>query len=160
RHAARLGDALHGMRRQLAENYLDRALLDSSSVEPDERLLWLARALQNVPADSPELEQAIRLNLSAWRQTLHPLRAVLRHDDTARCVALGPGGQLLSGCGNGTARLFVLSQQGEPAVQTVKHPHPVLAVAFDGKGRPLALLVDEEVARLVDARTGKLVAGP
>jgi WD40 repeat protein/serine/threonine protein kinase len=160
RHGNELRDALHGARRQLAENSLDRALIENADVEPDERLLWLARALEATPPDSYELEQAIRLNLAAWRRALHGLRGSLAHDAVVQCVAFGPSGrQLLTGCGDGTTRLWD-TKDGQPAGLPRKHPHPVLAVAFADQGRPLALLADEDEGLLVDARTGKPVAGP
>jgi WD40 repeat protein len=45
---------------------LDRGLGLCESGDTDRGLLWLARALENVPAGSDELDRAVRLNLSAW----------------------------------------------------------------------------------------------
>src|SRR5262249_5483509 len=130
RHGNDLREALRTARRQLAENYLDRALLDSAAVEPDERLLWLARAVQTAPSEAGELQHAIRLNLAAWQRALHPLRALLPHDAEVRGLAFDPAGRyVLIGCADGTTQIED-ALHGEPGGQRMKHAHPVLAVAF------------------------------
>jgi WD40 repeat protein/serine/threonine protein kinase len=159
RHAAELRRALRDVSRQLAENTLDRALLDSAGMEPDERLLWLGRALRAAPEDARDLQHVLRLELAAWQRAMHPLRAVLGHDEDVRCVAFGLGGrQVLTGCNDGTTRVWDI-ERGEPTGAAVKHAGTVLAVAFDRRGRPLAL-VSGEAGSVVDATTGKSVAGP
>jgi hypothetical protein len=60
--------------RRLAQSYLDRALeLCEGEQNAASGLLWLVRALEALPADAPDLEWLIRMNLSAWGNTVHPL---------------------------------------------------------------------------------------
>jgi WD40 repeat protein len=160
RHSNDLRQALSSTRYQLAENLLDRALVPAAHVEADERLLWLARSLQTAPADAFDLQQVIRLNLSAWHATLHELRALLPHSGAVRCLAFDPTGKLLlTGCSDGTVQVWD-TQTGEPAGKPVSLGKAVLAIAFDEQGRALAAVRGENDIRVVDARSGKPVAGP
>ena len=83
KHAAYAGQA--------AELLLDRGV--NLSEQGDARgLLWLARGVQSVGKDNPDLDRALRLNLAAWSKEAHPLRFVLpgksyvgmRTDDVGR----------------------------------------------------------------------------
>jgi hypothetical protein len=160
RHSNDLRMALRSARYQVAENHLDRALVPSAQTEPDERLLWLAKSLQEAPADAADLRRVICLNLSAWRRALHELRAPLPHPAVVRCLVFSPDNRLLlTGCADGSTQLWD-TRTGQSAGKTLWHGAVVLAVAFDARGRALAAVPGEEDVRVVDARSGKTVAGP
>jgi serine/threonine protein kinase/WD40 repeat protein len=59
-------------------------------------LLWLARALETVPADADDLQHSLRLLLGGWTRPLQPLQAVVPHQFegfSGQPIVIMPGGK-------------------------------------------------------------------
>jgi WD40 repeat protein/serine/threonine protein kinase len=152
--------------RRLAANYLERGLaLCSKENDPAAGLLWMCRALEELPRDAADLEETIRTNLSAWGSLVHALKATLVGPGNVHAIALSPDGQTLliggavSGQKSGEARLWSVNT-GRPVGPSLKHPGVVIAVAFSPDGKTLLTGSDDHMARLWSAATGKSLAPP
>jgi WD40 repeat protein len=151
---------------RVAENYLERGLA-ACNTEGDAALgvLWLARALEAVPAHEANLDHVIRTNLTAWCRGLHPLRAVLPHAGQVQAVAFSPDGKtILTGSGeedrgSGEARLWSAAT-GQPLLAPLRHQGPVTAVAFSPDGKTVCTGSWDDTARLWSAVTGQPLTVP
>jgi WD40 repeat protein len=80
---------------------------------PRTGMLWMANGLKEIAGEDPALEGAIRANLAAWRGQLDHLRILLPHDDEVWSTAFSTDGKrALTGCKDGTARLWDLTTGG------------------------------------------------
>jgi predicted Zn finger-like uncharacterized protein len=160
RAATSLGDALdlardHQLRaeRRLTENYLDRALTLCEDGDVGSGLVWLARGLETCPPDAPDLEQAIRLNVESWEQTLTPLRVALPQGDPLRAVAFSPDGRTFLTAGDAGHCAFWDTATGMRRGAELIHAKAVLAIAVSADGRMVLTGCADRTARLWDAAT-------
>lgn len=75
-------DEQRGIAERLSANLtLDRGLALCERGEVNRGLLWLARALETVPAHETQLQQALRANLAGWQRALTSLEGILQHPE-------------------------------------------------------------------------------
>ena len=157
RYRAEHDQALGDLRRSLARLAVERAGRHFERGMTSEGMLWLARALENVPPDSPELDQAVRASLGGWHAGSRLVERTLAHRDAVHAVAFSPDGRrLLTACADGMAQLWDVATGSRLAV-AMKHQGAVRAVAFSPDGRLAATAGDDGVLRLWDAVTGARV---
>jgi WD40 repeat protein len=151
--------ALRESQTRLAENYLDRGLAACAREHgPIQGVSWMARALEQAPDMSKELERTIRANLAGWRGELHPLKWIAPHPDEIFAVAFSPDGKgVLTGTGSGTAQLLSAAT-GKSLGPSLRHGEGILAVAFRPDGK--AFITCGKMARLWSAVTHKRVGRP
>lgn len=105
---------------------------------PARGLLWFARGLTLLPDDRPEMSDATRKNIAAWRRQVHALRHVQPLPRESFGMRMSPSGKLVAIAGyDGFARIFN-TQTGELCAPPLKHRQPVTAVAFSADERRLA----------------------
>lgn len=123
-------------------------------------MLWLVRGLKAADrARDPALERALRLNLTAWKPRLNPLRVRVEHPGEVQAVAYRPDGKVVATAGDdGTVR-FWEAQTGAPVGRPLRHEGRVAALAFGPNGRTLLTGCDDLAARLWDLDTSE-PAGP
>jgi eukaryotic-like serine/threonine-protein kinase len=140
-HARRKeAEALQRLQEQTARLALDRGLRLCEVGDPHTGLLWLARALKLVPAESEELAWLIRMNLAAWERSCCRLRAVLPHRQAVLTACFDPRtGAVLTGGTDGMAQ-FWDADSGEMTSRLAVGRGPILAAAFHPRD-PLLLLV-------------------
>ena len=120
--------------RVLARRHIEFAQLLCERGEIGSGMLWLAHSLQVAPADSADLHQAARANLTAWRPHLHSLRAVLRHKSEVKAVAFSPDDSLiLTATSAGVAQLWD-ADTGKPIGRPMQHEGTVGIVTFSPDG--------------------------
>jgi WD40 repeat protein/serine/threonine protein kinase len=73
---------------------LDKGLGLCEQGDVDLGMLWLARALKEVPADAADLQRVIRVNLAAWRHLTPRLRVLIPLGVDAEAF-FGPGGETI-----------------------------------------------------------------
>ncbi|WP_435008643.1 WD40 repeat domain-containing serine/threonine protein kinase [Tundrisphaera lichenicola] len=123
--------------------------------EHAEGMLWLARALENAPAEPPDLQRVIRTSLGGWHAGTKLLVRSFRHDGEVHAVAFCPEGRrLATASGDRAARLWDLST-GSSLAPPLKHEGSVRAVAFHPDGDWIATGSDEGTIRRWDALTGE-----
>ena len=71
--------ALHEVKRSLVRLNIERAQNLFSRDMPGEGMLWLARALENIPPDSPGIERAVRTSLGGWHARAKLVERTLSH---------------------------------------------------------------------------------
>lgn len=118
-------------------------------------LLWLARALEIVPAEARDLQRVLRINLNDWRRELQPLRHVLAHPAIVYAMALSPDGKsVATGCGDRRVRVWDLTT-GELRFAPLSHKGSLVLVSYSPDGRWLASADYEGTIRLWNAATGQ-----
>jgi eukaryotic-like serine/threonine-protein kinase len=138
---------------------IDRGVALCEQGNSDEGMLWLAAALERLPADAPRLEHSVRALMAAWRPRWHLLRTVFSHGDAMTAAAFSPDGRwLVTGSNDRTARLWETSTGRQLA--ELPHRDEVLAVAFSPDGRTVLTGSGSPdgqrgEARLWDAATGE-----
>ena len=65
----------------------------------DERMLWLARAMENLPADSADLERVVRSSLGSWHARSRLMERSVSHGGEIHDVAFSPDGHRLATAG-------------------------------------------------------------
>ncbi|WP_435017927.1 WD40 repeat domain-containing serine/threonine protein kinase [Tundrisphaera sp. TA3] len=151
--------ALEQMRVSLARLCLERAQSCFDRAAGEEGMLWLARALETVPAEPPDLPRVIRTSLAGWHAGGRILERSLRHGAPIRAIAFCPEGRrLATACEKGEARLWDVST-GKPLAPRLSHEGPIRAIAFAPGGDRIATGGAEGLIRLWDAATGE-PAGP
>jgi serine/threonine protein kinase len=136
--ATRKDAALRDARHQSARQMFERGLALCEQDEEARGLHWMARALRELPADDPDLEEAIRYNLAHWEPRLHSVRAAFRHTGAVAAVAFTPDGKTVLACGGilrSVARLYS-ADTGQPAGPPLQVPFvtfTAVAVSPDGK---------------------------
>jgi eukaryotic-like serine/threonine-protein kinase len=153
-------DALSQARRSLARLCFERAQNLFGRERHAEGMLWLARALENVPPDGPGLERAIRASLGGWHLGAKLMERVLAHGGAVLAVAFSPDGRrLATACDDGAGRLWDVAT-GTPIAPPMAHEGPVAAVAFSPDGRTVATAGHDGALRRWDALTGAPLGDP
>jgi WD40 repeat protein/serine/threonine protein kinase len=118
-----------------ASTVLDKALNLCEQGDVNLGMLWLARGLEIVPKEAPDLHRVFRANLAAWARHVHRLRALLPHRDAAFLVAFSPDGRkLLTGGWDNSSRLWDVAT-GQPVGPPQFYGGNVEAGAFSPDGR-------------------------
>ncbi len=117
RYRAEHEQALGDVKRSLARLAIERAgrLFERGMI--GEGMLWLARALENIPPDAPGLDRAVRASLGGWHAGPKAVERTLSHRDVVHAVAFSPDGRrLLTACADGTAQLWDVATGARLAV--------------------------------------------
>jgi WD40 repeat protein/serine/threonine protein kinase len=152
--------ALSEARGSLARLSLERAYQCFGREAHDEGMLWLARALENAPADPPDLQRAIRTSLRAWYSGTKLLERSLKHGCEVHAATFcHQGRKLATACDDATARFWDIST-GSALSSPLKHDGPVRTVAFSPDGAIVATAGDDGAIRRWDSVTGEPVGDP
>jgi serine/threonine protein kinase len=144
----------------LGASYMDRGQTLCEQREVGRGMVWLARALQVAPDEAPELLEAIRGKLAAWKRRLHSLRMVVQIPGKVRVVALSPdGSRILAGGTDGAVRMWETAK-GRPIGTPLQHSSAVTAVAFSPDGSRIVTGTENGTARLWNAATQKPIGKP
>jgi WD40 repeat protein len=148
------------VQRSLARLSLERAHNFFVRGKHGEGMLWLARALENVPADAPGFERIVRASLGSWHARATLMERCLQHAGEVRAVAFSPEGhRLATACDDGAARLWDVATAAKLSAP-LRHEGPVTAVAFSPDGKTVATSSREGVLKIWDALTGHLLGSP
>jgi eukaryotic-like serine/threonine-protein kinase len=146
--------ALHEAKRSLARLSIERAQNLFARDLPNEGMLWLARALENIPPDSPGIELAVRASLSGWHSRAKLVERTLSHGAAVRAVAFSPDGRMLGTVSEDQmVRLWDVAKGGLLS-PPIRHEKTVRAIAFSSDGRLAATASEDGGMRLWDAMTG------
>ncbi len=152
--------ATHDVKRSLARLCIERAHNLFGREMHGEGMLWLARALENIPPDSPTLERVVRSSLGGWHAGEKLMERILSHGGVVHGVAFSPDGRrLATGCADRMARLWDVASGGALSAP-MGHEGPVHAIAFSPDGRMIATACRDEALRLWDAVTGDSIGDP
>jgi WD40 repeat protein len=157
-----LDDARKAQRRaeeRLAENSLDRGLSLCEAGDADLGLLWLARALVQVPADSDDLEHSIRIRLNGWQRELFPLVQCGSHRGMIRAAAFSPDGKTVALASGKTARFFDV-ESGRDLGRALEHGPEITALAWARDGKTVATGGEDGAIRFWSRATGKPTGKP
>ena len=128
--------------------------------EYQEALLWSARALELADGADPSLEQAIRLNLSAFAARIPELLSVTPHASRLTCLAVSPDGELYAtGCEDGSIQLKRILT-GASVGEVPRHAGPVNRLVFSPDGQNLLSLSEDGSAQVWIRETGELQFQP
>jgi WD40 repeat protein/serine/threonine protein kinase len=146
-------------RRQAALLALERGMVLCLRGEEAQGLLWLARSLQEAPADDHPLVRTIRTNLDAWEKRLLPLQAVLPHQERVTGVAFSPDGRLaLTASADHTAQVWDVAT-AQPLGPPLRHDDEVNVALFSPDGQMVLTASRDQTARLWTV-SGKAVSKP
>ena len=81
---------------QLARSDLDRGLNFCEQGDAARGLLWLARGLNDAPADAADLRHCILMNLESWSRECHTPLLCLEHGSGVCAVAFSPDGKTIA----------------------------------------------------------------
>ena len=152
--------ALNQVKGSLCRLCIERAQNLFSRGQTNEGMLWLARALENVPADSQKLEAVVRSSLGSWHARGRLLERSLHHGGEVLAVAFSPDGRrLATACTDAVARIWDVAT-GRPLVPDLAHDGAVLAVAFSPDGKNVATAGADGKLRIWNALIGKPVGKP
>ncbi|SIO59326.1 WD40 repeat [Singulisphaera sp. GP187] len=125
-----------------------------------EGMLWLARALENAPADPPELQRLIRTSLCGWHSGGKLLERTLRHAEEVHALAFCPDARKLATGGAGQNAILWDISTGSRLSSSLQHQGAVRALAFHPDGASVATAGDDGMVRRWDAVTGKPLGDP
>jgi serine/threonine protein kinase/WD40 repeat protein len=152
--------ALNELKGTLARLCVERAASCFGREMRGEGMLWLARGLENAPAEPPDLSRVIRTSLWCWHAGMKLLERSVRHDGEVSAIALCPEGRrLATACEDGATLLWDLST-GLRLSQPLKHDGPVRSMALSADGLRLATLEEDGLIRSWDAVNGDSIGAP
>ncbi|MFO0890053.1 MAG: protein kinase [Isosphaeraceae bacterium] len=152
--------AVRELQATLARLAIERAQNLLRREQFDQGMLWLARALENVPDGEPGLERAVRSSLGSWHARSRLLERSIPQGGEILALALSPDGRrLATGTDASSGRLWDMAT-GHSLCNPLVHPGPVSAVVFSGDGRRVATAGPSGTLRLWDAMTGETVGRP
>jgi serine/threonine protein kinase len=156
-----LASALKKSQEYSAHIALDRALELCDRGDLSQGILWLGRSLELADrAESTDLEECIRANLTAWHQEFRAPRGWFSEMDSVRAVAFSSDGKLLAiGMRDGTIDLQDRTT-GRIIQKFRGHKYTVNAVAFSPDNHFLVSGSDDRDARLWNVKTGEPVGEP
>jgi WD40 repeat protein/serine/threonine protein kinase len=151
--------ALNQVKRSLASLCFERAQNFFGREMHGHGMLWLARALENVPPDCPSLERVVRASLCAWHLGAKQLERVFPHRGQVCAIALSADGRrLATACDDHKGRLWDLAK-GTQLSQPMTHGGPVRAIAFSPDGSIIVTAGDDGSMRRWDALSGEPLEG-
>jgi hypothetical protein len=128
--------ALDQARGSLARLCLERARVSFDREAHAEGMLWLARALENAPAEPPELRRVIRTSLCGWHAGARLMERCLRHGGEVHAIAFCPEGRRIATAGGDrSARLWDVST-GTPLSRPLVTEAPSAPWRFTRAGMP------------------------
>jgi WD40 repeat protein/serine/threonine protein kinase len=152
--------ALSDAKRSVASLCIERARNLFGREMSSEGMLWLARALENVPSDAPGAERALRASLAGWYAAAKLLERTLAHDGAVRAVAFGVDGRsLASASDDRTAQLWDVAKGGRLS-PPMRHQGKVNALDLSPDGSFLATASDDGMLRRFNALTGAPIGDP
>ena len=149
--------ALDEVRRSLARLSIERAQNLFARDMPNEGMLWLSRALEEIASNSPSIERAVRASLGGWHSRAKLVERTLSHGCAVHAVAFSPDGRMLAtASAEQSVRLWDVAKGGLLS-SPIRHEKAVRAIAFSPDGRILATASDDGAMRQWDAMTGAAV---
>jgi eukaryotic-like serine/threonine-protein kinase len=149
--------AFNDVKRSLARLCIERAQNLFGREMPGEGMLWLARALENTPTDSPGLERVVRSSLGGWHAAAKQIERCFVHGGDVLAVEFSPDGRrLTSASTDRTARLWDIAT-GAPLSPPIRHEQTVRAIAFSPDGGLVATASDDGTVMRWDGVTGTAV---
>jgi WD40 repeat protein len=141
-----------------ADLALDRGLAAGNPGDANLAMLWLARSLELDPAHDDDRQRIIRTNLASWRHLMIPPGPLLKHLGPVYAVAFAPDGQrILTGCGDGTARLWDAAGGSIGPPFAHRAGAAVWGVAFSPDGKVIATAGADGTVGLWEVETGRRI---
>jgi WD40 repeat protein len=117
--------------------------------------LWLTRSLEMLQPQDADLERVVRTYLAHVPHFIHPLKAILPHDEQAWRIAFSPDGQrVVTASWDGTARLWDAAT-GTSLGPPMRHKDKVMTAIFSPNGEQVLTASDDGTARLWDGKTAR-----
>ena len=152
--------ALREVQGSMTRFCLDRAHNCFANEAVPKGLLWMARALENVPDEPPELPWAIRTSLSGWHLGTKLMERSFRHSGEIHWIAFCPESRrLATASADGIARLWDISTSS-PLSPPLKHDGPVRTLDFAPDGTSVATAGDGGIILRWDGVGGKPLGRP
>jgi WD40 repeat protein/serine/threonine protein kinase len=152
--------ALGHAKRSLARLCFERACNLFGREMHREGMLWLARALENVPEDSPGLNRVIRANLHGWHAGAKLLKRTLPHEGEVYAAVFSPDGRrLATACQDAKARIWDVAS-GRVLSAPLAHDGPVRTLTFGADGTVLVSGSLDGTIRRWDSLTGEPIGKP
>ena len=152
--------ALREAQRSLARLCIERAQNLFGREMHGAGMLWLARALENIPPDSPALERAVRASLGGWHAREKLVERTLVHGGGVYAVAFSHDGRMLAtASADRTLRLWDLAK-GSLLSPPMLHEQTVRAIALCPDGKLLAAASDDGSLWQWNAMTGTAAGDP
>jgi eukaryotic-like serine/threonine-protein kinase len=146
--------------RRLAVNYFDRGFTLCKQDAVDHGLLWLARALEELPGEADDLQFPLRMNLASWEPHIIRLQLVTTRSDWFVDSDFSPDGtHFITGGMDHRARIWN-SATGEAKGAPMTHEGPLTGVAFSPDGKQVLTGSFDQTARLWNAETGAPIGDP
>src|SRR5262249_22570445 len=153
--AARLKTLLDEQSRLTILVSLDKGLKLSEEGDVAAGMLCLARSLELAPRETDSFQHAVRANLAGWRRLLHPLRALMQHQQAIAPAAVSADDRvLMTGSWDAPAGLWDAST-GRPVGDPLRHDGGVVAVVLSADGKVAMTGSEDRAGRVWDASTGE-----